>query len=289
MEEEQVAEFVGLLHERGTVMREDSRQPRQAMQGRLYPAMSLALALLFAGDVAGAVETTVVVRAKAKDAMFIGTSFGGARVVVRNAETGEILAQGLTEGGTGVPDVVMAETIRRGATVADARTARFKAVLNLNEPTLATIEAMAPRSQGQAMIRTSTQVWLIPGKELGVDGLILDIPGFAVDLLEPRAAGKIGLSDGKATIPVSANVVMMCGCPVTPSGLWDATRYEVGAMIFRNGDVMGTVPLTYAGEPSKFAGSVEVHSSGTYDLRVYAYDPRTGNTGVDRTVIRVVE
>jgi hypothetical protein len=271
------------------VSREDFRRPRQAVRGGLYPAMSLALALVLAGGAAGAVETTVVVRAKAKDAMFIGTSFGGARVVVRNAETGEILAQGLTEGGTGDPDVVMAETIRRGAGVTDARTARFKAVLNLNEPTLATIEVVAPRSQGQAMIRASTQVWLIPGKELGVDGLTLEIPGFAVDLLEPRAAGRIGLSDGKATIPVSANVVMMCGCPVTPGGIWDAARYEVAAMIFRDGDVIGTVPLTYAGESNKFAGTVEVHSSGTYDLRVYAYDPRTGNTGVDRTVIRVVE
>lgn len=159
----------------GEMNREDSRRPRRAVRGRLYPAMSLALALVFAGGAAGAVETTVVVRAKAKDAMFIGSSFGGARVVVRNAETGEILAQGLTEGGTGAPDVVMAETIRRGATVTDARTARFKAVLNLNEPTLATIEVVAPRSQGQAMIRASTQVWLIPGKELGVDGLILEI------------------------------------------------------------------------------------------------------------------
>lgn len=269
--------------------RDDSRRPRRAVRGGLYPAMSLALALVLAGGAAGAVETTVVVRAKAKDAMFIGTSFGGARVVVRNAETGEILAQGLTEGGTGAQDLVMAETIRRGAAVADARTARFKAVLNLNEPTLVTIEAMAPQGQGQAMIRASTQVWLIPGKALGVDGLILDIPGFAVDLLEPRAAVRIGLTDGKAAIPISANVVMMCGCPVTPGGLWDAARYEVGAMIFRDGDVIGTVPLTYAGEPSKFVGMVEVHSSGTYDLRVYAYDPQTGNTGVDRTVIRVVE
>ena len=96
---------------------EHSRRPRRVGREGLYPALSLALALVFAGSAAGAAETTVVVRAKAKDAMFIGTSFGGARVVVRNAETGEILAEGLTEGGTGVQDLVMAETIRRGASL----------------------------------------------------------------------------------------------------------------------------------------------------------------------------
>lgn len=264
-------------------------QTQGLRRGRLGPAISLALALILAGGSAVAAETTVVVRVKAKDAMFIGTSIGGARVIIRNAETGEVLAQGLTEGGTGAQDIVMAESIRRGASVADARTARFKAVLNVDEPLLATIEAAAPLGQGQATIRSSTQVWLIPGKALGVDGLILEIPGFAVDLLEPRAAVKIRLLEEKATIPISANVVMMCGCPITPGGLWDAARYEVGAMVFRDGRLAGTVPLSYAGEPSKFTGTLEVRSSGMYDLRVYAYDPETGNTGVDRTVIRVIE
>lgn len=45
--------------------------------------------------------TKITVRAKAKDAKFIGTSVGGALILIRNADTGELLASGRTEGSTG--------------------------------------------------------------------------------------------------------------------------------------------------------------------------------------------
>ena len=50
---------------------------------------------------AHAEPTDIVVRVLSKDAKFIGTSMGGMRVTLRDAHTGEILATGLTQGGTG--------------------------------------------------------------------------------------------------------------------------------------------------------------------------------------------
>tara|TARA_R110002096_G_scaffold238867_3_gene430442 strand:- start:81 stop:371 length:291 start_codon:yes stop_codon:yes gene_type:complete len=54
-----------------------------------------------------AVDTTIVVRVLAKDAKFIGTSMGGAEVIIRDANTQEILAEGVTAGGTGDTGLIM--------------------------------------------------------------------------------------------------------------------------------------------------------------------------------------
>jgi hypothetical protein len=48
-----------------------------------------------------ALPTTVVVRAIAQDAKIIGSGVGGARITIRDARSGEVLASGVQEGGTG--------------------------------------------------------------------------------------------------------------------------------------------------------------------------------------------
>ncbi|MBT5659166.1 MAG: hypothetical protein HOJ02_03315, partial [Rhodospirillaceae bacterium] len=62
--------------------------------------IALAALLLWAGT-ASAEPTRLTVRVMAKDAKFIGTSIGGARITIRDVDTGELLAQGVTEGSTG--------------------------------------------------------------------------------------------------------------------------------------------------------------------------------------------
>jgi hypothetical protein len=47
-----------------------------------------------------------------------------------------------------------------------------------------------------------------------------------------------------------------------------------------------TVPLSFAG-PSTFTGQVSVSKEGKYEVIVYAYDPQTGNTGVDKVTVNV--
>jgi hypothetical protein len=39
--------------------------------------------------------------------------------------------------------------------------------------------------------------------------------------------------------------------------------------------------------PSRFRGEACVSEKGTYEIIVYAYDPQTGNTGVDKVTVEV--
>lgn len=249
--------------------------------------MSLLIALLLCAGSAHAVETRVVVTARAKDAKFIGTSMGGALVVIRDSTTGELLKQGLTAGKTGNTKKMMQEPVRRGQALSDATSAKFETVLDLEEPRLVTVSVQAPGAQRQSAIKSETQVWLLPGKDMAGagDGIMLEIPGFSVDVLEPQAHEQVQLQNGRASIAIRANVVLMCGCPVEPGGIWDASAYEVTALVRHNGAPLVGVPLRYAGKTSTFAGTLEVTEPGFYEISVYAYAPLTGNTGVDAATV----
>ncbi|HEX6202874.1 MAG TPA: hypothetical protein VF100_07720, partial [Thermoanaerobaculia bacterium] len=63
----------------------------------LLPALLVAAA----AAAAAAEETAVTVRVLSRDAKFVGSSMGGARVTIRDAETGTLLAEGVTAGSTG--------------------------------------------------------------------------------------------------------------------------------------------------------------------------------------------
>ncbi len=225
--------------------------------------------------------TTVTVRAKAKDAKFIGTSMGGALVTITNVETGELLAKGLTKGSTGNTGKLVTERRGRYTELGTPGAAKFETVLKLEKPVFVTISATAPMAQKQSQATTSTQLWLIPGKDITGDGLILEIPGFVVDVLEPRAHQ--GLSGEE--ISIRANLVMMCGCATSDGGLWDSSEYEIEAVVRKSGEEVGKAPLRYSGTTSLFEGSFVPEGEGAYEITVYAYHAKTGNTGVDKTTV----
>lgn len=244
-------------------------------------AAALGALFLHFPAMAQAEPTSITVRVLSKDAKFIGTSMGGMRVTLRDVQTGAILATGVTKGGTGDTKRLMHEGAGRRAQMSDASAAKFEATLDLDEPRLIEAEAYGPLAQPQAAHRVVSSQWIIPGRSLsGGDGWVLELPGFVVDVLAPPAHIKLA---GASTVDVRANVVMMCGCPIEPKGLWDAEKFEVQAIVSRDGQQVSRLPLRYAGETSQFAGSIAVDAPGTYDVLVYAYDPGNGNTGADRT------
>jgi hypothetical protein len=225
--------------------------------------------------------TPITVRVLSKDAKFVGTSMGGVQVTLRDAHTGEILATGLTQGGTGDTKRLMHGNAGRRAQLSDPSAAKFEATLDLDAPRLIEVEAYGPMAQPQAAHRVLSSQWVIPGKGVtGGDGWVLELPGFAVDVLAPPAHVKLSGAD---KVDLKANVVMMCGCPIEPGGLWDANKLEVQAVVSRDGKKVASIPLRYAGETSQFVGTVPVDAPGTYDVLVYAYDAGNGNTGADRT------
>ncbi len=173
------------------------------MKKGLVPGILMSIVLLF--GVAEAVETKLVIRAQSKDAKFVGTKMGGALVVIRDSKTGNVLAEGLTAGDTGNTQTIMMEPKTRFGRIADGA-ARFETSLDIHEPTLITITAAAPYMYKDNMIESSTQMWLIPGKDIAGEGVIIEIPGFSIDA---RTPAKAQLVNNSAAIPIEAGIVMI--------------------------------------------------------------------------------
>ncbi|MFS1524050.1 hypothetical protein ACL7TT_08040 [Microbulbifer sp. 2304DJ12-6] len=226
------------------------------------------------------IPTEITVRAKARDAKFIGSSIGGAMVIIRAADTNEILAKGLTQGSTGDTGKIMKTPRERYLPIATGA-AHFTAALDISEPVFVTIEILAPYIKKQARVVAQTQTWLVPGKPISGDGLVVEIPGMVVDLLSPQTHLYTGLD--KSPYEIRANVVMMCGCSITKGGLWDGSKIEVVALVQKDGKTFTTVPLKLRDTMNIFSAPFSTEVPGVYEILVYAYDPKTGNTGVDRS------
>lgn len=238
--------------------------------------------LFFCGSLI-AQDTNVMIRALAKDAKFIGSSIGGAKIIVRNAETGEILDKGTTTGSTGNTNLIVKKARERYEKMSDDNAAGYNATLDIKKPTFVTVEAIAPINKKQARVVSSTQLWIIPGKDITGDGLVLEVPGFVIDILSPQTHEAIAASN---KINIKANVVMMCGCPVTEDGIWDANQYEIKALITAEDGATQEIPLEATDKSSTFKLETTLEK-GLYEIAVYAYDPVTGNTGLDKTNIIV--
>lgn len=226
-------------------------------------------------------ETSVMIRVQSKDAKFIGSSIGGAMVIVRDDNSGEILAEGITSGSTGNTEIIMQQPKERGKRLTDDSTAGFLAKLDIDQPVFVTVEAIAPINKKQAQVKTTTQLWIIPGKDITGEGLILEVPGFVVDILSPQTHETI---EAEKEVQITANVIMMCGCPVTENGVWDANNYEVTASISKEGGKPNNISLRVGEKPSTFIGKATL-TPGNYEITVYAFDPANGNTGLDKTNI----
>jgi hypothetical protein len=245
------------------------------------PLLSLALCTLCFGS-AQAEPTEIVVRVMSKDAKFVGTAVGGAQIVVRDAESGEILAQGLTAGGTGSTPKIMTQPHTGRDALSDADAAKYAVTLDLQRPRKVTVSATGPMNPKQAAMTVSSTQWVVPGKPVnGGDGWVLELRGFAVSMIDEVPA-EIKLGGAARKISLKAKVTMMCGCPTEPGGLWDANKIQVAAIVEHEGKSAAAVPLAYAGQVNTFAGQIELKDAGDYVVDIYAYDPANGNTGVER-------
>lgn len=218
--------------------------------------------------------TTVNVHVIARDAKLIGTSVGGARVLIRDVATGDILAEGVHLGGTGDTRLIMQTPVARG----DERfntpgAARWTAELDLAGPTLVEIRAEGPLNYPQARVTASMQTLLIPGQTVGGDGFVLELPGYIVEHVgETSVAGP--------NVTVTARVRMQCSCPTGPDQLWSAGT--VTARLLQGDGQVQQATLAYAGNASHFSGTFSGVAAGDYTLELVASDPEKGNFGVWR-------
>jgi len=238
------------------------------------------LGLIFSAN-AMAIETSVMIRAKAVDAKYIGTSVGGVKVVVEDAETGEILDQGWINGGTGSTKAIIKEPITRGQVLTDDKTAGFLAKVDINSPRLLRFKLVGPYAYRQALQEATVTSWVIPGKDILGDGITLNMPGFIVD------AWTRVLEGGKLEIYTKAS--LLCGCPIYPDGPWDPKNYEATAILMQNDEKVGELSLDFTGPVGLFSGKTTLEQAGYYKAIVYLFDKTTGNVGVDRTMFEIPE
>ena len=228
-----------------------------------------------------AVETNIMVRAKAVDAKYIGTSVGGVKVIVEDAETGEILDQGWINGETGSTQAIIKEPISRGQIMTDAKTAGFLATVDISSPRLLRFKLIGPYAYRQALQEASMTSWIIPGKDLIGNGITLNLSGFIVD------AWTRVLETGQVDIYTKAS--LLCGCPIYPDGPWDPKNYEATAIIMQNEVIVDEVKLKFTGPKGLFLGKINLAQAGHYKAIVYLLDKKTANVGVDRTMFIINE
>lgn len=263
----------------------ESLRPRDT-RARRHVSVVVVLALMVvaaaatvaAGSVAeraGADPTRVLVRVLAHDAKLVGSGVGGARVTVRDAATGETLATGEHQGGTGDTGLIMRQPQERGATIYDTEgAAEFIATLELEEPTVVEIAAEGPLDTPQSVRRATTTLLVVPGFDYLAEGVVLELYGFRITLETPDS-----VTPG-AEIAVRSTVHMMCGCPTEPGGLWDSNDYTILARLHRDGEVVAETPMEFAGETSKYAAVLEAPAtSGTVEVEVIAVDAGKANAG----------
>ncbi len=241
---------------------------------------------LLVTSAAFAEPTEVVIRVLAKDAKFIGTETGGADVTLRDVESGKILAHGLTTGATGNTPKIMTDPHPRGGTLSDETSAKFSATLDLDRPRLISATVKGPMNAKEDAVTTSSMQWVVPGKPVtGDDAWVVEIRGFVIDLTT-AVPKTVKLAGGSQKIPLHAKITMQCGCPITPGGLWDADKLEIGVIVHKGTKAYPTTRLAYAGKPSTFDGELEISEPGSYTVDIYAYAPWDGNTGVRRIALK---
>ena len=222
-------------------------------------------------------STTILIRVTAHDAKIIGSGVGGARVTVRDYETGVVLAEGIQEGSTGDTRAIMVTPRERGATVYDTEgAAGFLAQLNLSQPTMVEIIAEGPLGTPQALQRASKTMLAVPGQNVLGEGIAIELLGFTVELESPSTGAALVAG---IPFPVTASVTMLCGCPTEPGGMWDSDQFQVIVRVLDAGSEMARQPLGYAGIRNMYTTTLTLPHAGRYELQVLALDPDRGNFG----------
>lgn len=236
-------------------------------------------------------STEITVRVQAKGGKFLGDDIAGALVTLRDGQTGGVLASGVTRGDSGslvsayASDASERVIVTPGATptvqwlVAAETTSRFDATLDLDRPTLLQVSAFGAVGGLQTAHRSTVTQWVVPGEHLtSGPGFVVELPGLLVQVLEPPTHTK--LASIPATVPLAANVTMMCGCPIAPDEPWVPADFRVFADVRLVGtDGSTRVPLAFAGQTSRFTGSYAVTEPGFYEAALTAIQKSTGNTG----------
>lgn len=236
--------------------------------------------------------THITVRVIAVDGKFLADDIGGASITIRDAETQEILHQGVTKGDSGPKNLMCVSTTRGTPIATDKTTAALNTTLSLSAPRRIQVTAYGPLGARASANTVSLTTWIYPGKHLTAgNGLLLQIPGLICQINYPPVHSAQYVEP--ADINIDANVAMMCGCPISdkPAGAicegvkqpWMASDFDVVAVIESSTGHVTRLPLKWDVQ-GKVAGRFQEWwlkvPQGTYLITVVAQQISTANTGV---------
>ncbi len=237
-------------------------------------------------------QTQIDVRVIARGGKYLGDDIGGALITIRDAQTGEMLASGRTAGGSGLPNL-MEISVTQAEVLPVDQASVFNASLDIDEPRLIRVTAYGPLAAQQSANRVSLTQWIYPRRNIagGTAGLLLEIPGLVVQVLNPPT--HFLPQAAPSEIYIRANVTMMCGCPIGKAP-WNPDEFEVSARI-SGPEYLFEAPMKFDtdypdGAPSQFyyrwqVPTNETNDSQIYDIVIAAFQPSNGNTGVDRATV----
>lgn len=244
---------------------------------------------------------SVRVQVMAVGGKFVGDDIGGASITIRDADTKEILAQGVTTGDSGANGKggVMDACIKRGQCVPFTdTTSSFSADVPLHSARRIEVSAFGPLGARGSANTSSMTTWIYPDRPITTgNGILLELSGLICQIINPPT--HTTNFTFPCTVQIVTNIAMMCGCPISekkpgtivPGDIqpWLPNDFEVTATITpcTEGAIpIGAIPLEYdTSSQGNIAGRFVTYvvdlAPGTYQLTVVAQQKSTGNTGVD--------
>ncbi len=254
----------------------------------------------------------IKVRVQARDGKILGPAATVRQplLTVRNVVTGEVLINDApinqSSSGTVVPASQFSNNVSRNAIVVQPPTINSPSYpspgpywletpsdqgelivsLAITEPALLEFRATA---YSPDPVFASATMWVMPYMQL------LDDPGLVLTIAGLYATVKA--SEVNRNVSISANITMMCGCPITvqPSQtlpqdtepFWPSNEFDVTAQLRASGgQQVIAFPLTST-STSTFTGTSKV-PPGTYDVWVVAVQAQESNVGFARTTLKVM-
>ncbi len=232
----------------------------------------------------GPQPTVVLVRVVAHGAMVLGREVGGARVTITEVATGQILATGLQEGGSGDQNQIMRTPHMIEEPVYSSRpSAVFTTTLQLHKPTLVEISAEGPLAYPAASQKASKTLLLMPGQDLTHDGIVLHLYGYLVQIERPTPHEPLIAKDD---VKLRASVRTLSGSLVRPHGDWDSRKIRIYGEVLIGDRIIERLQMFYDEGSRTFEAPFFVPPSKEVPdgikLRVIATDLSTGNSGMDQ-------
>jgi hypothetical protein len=226
--------------------------------------------------------THVTVRVVGHGALVLGREVGGARVTITDLTTGQILASGLQQGEAGDQNQIMhTPHFMREPLYSTSPSASYSTTLYLARPMQVEITAQGPLSYPSAAQRASKTVWLIPGQHMTGDGIVLQLYGYIVQIVEPKAGDSLIAKEDQ---PLRVSVRTLAGTSVRPHGDWDSRQVHIYGEVVIGDKVTEQLQMFYSGEKGLFESSffvpTPIDAPEGVTLRVMAVHASDGNMAV---------